>query len=642
MVLAGLVIALGEVVDDAIIDVENIMRRLRLNRALERPRPVFEVVLDASIEVRSAVVYGSVIIVLVLLPVFLLPGLSGSFFRPLAVTYVLAILASLVVALTLTPALSLILLPRATERRESPFLSWLKSKYERFLPRLVEKPKGVLAFTVAALLVALIILPFLGEEFLPHFKEYDFLMHWVEKPGTSLEAMSRITERVSKELRAIPGVRNFGAHIGRAEVADEVVGPNFTELWISLDPKVDYDETVAKIQAVVDGYPGLYRDLLTYLRERIKEVLTGASATLVVRVYGPDLDVLRQKAEEVKSAIAGVEGVADLKVQPQVLVPQVEVRLRPEAAARFGLTPGEVRRAASALIKGAKVGEFYEEQKVFDIAVWGEPEVRSDVGAVRALPIRTPSGGLVPLRDVADVVVAPMPNQIAREAASRYAEVTCNVRGRDLGRVARDIESKVKAVSFGRGYHPEFLGEYAAQKASKNRILMLSLVSLIGIFLILQADFGSVRPALLILLGLPFALVGSVVGVWMTGGVLSLGSLVGFVTVLGVAARNGIMLISHYRHLEREEGMAFGLDFIIRGAQERLAPILMTALAAALALLPIVVGGNRPGQEIEHPMAIVIVGGLVSSTVLNLLVLPALYSRFGRTREKVRESAEGA
>ncbi len=252
---------------------------------------------------------------------------------------------------------------------------------------------------------------------------------------------------------------------------------------------------------------------------------------------------------------------------------------------------------------------------------------------MRALPIRTPSGGLVPLRDVADVVVAPMPNQIAREAASRYAEVTCNVRGRDLGRVARDIEGKVKAVTFGRGYHPEFLGEYAAQKASKNRILMLSLVSLIGIFLILHADFGSIRPAAAHPpRACPSPSSAASSASWLTGGVLSLGSLVGFVTVLGIAARNGIMLISHYRHLEREEGMPFGLEFIIRGAQERLAPILMTALAAALALLPIVVGGNRPGQEIEHPMAIVIVGGLVTSTALNLLVLPALYWKFGRSR----------
>jgi CzcA family heavy metal efflux pump len=634
MVLAGLVIALGEVVDDAIIDVENIMRRLRLNRASPSPRPVLEVVFKASLEVRSAVVYGSLIISLVLLPVFLLPGLSGSFFRPLAVTYVLAILASLLVALTLTPALSLILLPRAAarHREEAPLARRLKDAYGRILAPIIRRPGRVIgAFAVVLALTAASI-PFLGEEFLPHFKEYDFLMHWVEKPGTSLEAMVRITERASRELRAIPGVRNFGAHIGRAEVADEVVGPNFTELWISLDPKVDYDKTVAEIQSVVDGYPGLYRDLLTYLRERIKEVLTGASATLVVRVYGEDLDALRRQAEAAKAAMAGIEGVVDLKVAPQVLVPQIEVRVRPAAAARFGLTPAAVRRAATTLIKGQKVGEFFDGQKVFDVAVWGVPSVRGDIEAVRSLPVRIPSGGLVPLRDLADVGLAPMPNQIAREAASRYAEVTCNVRDRDLGRVAREIEAKVKAIPFESGYHPEFLGEYAAQKASKSRMLLVSLLSLLGIFLILHADFGSTRLALLVLLGLPFAMIGGVLGVWLTGGVLSLGSLVGFVTVLGVAARNGIMLLSHYRHLEREEGVPFGAEFILRGAKERLSPILMTALAAALALLPIVVGGNKPGQEIEHPMAIVILGGLATSTVLNLLILPALYARFGRSR----------
>jgi Cu/Ag efflux pump CusA len=444
--------------------------------------------------------------------------------------------------------------------------------------------------------------------------------------------MERITERVSRELRSIPGVRNFGAHIGRAEVADEVVGPNFTELWISLDPKVHYGPTVAKIQGIVDGYPGLYRDLLTYLRERIKEVLTGVSATLVVRIYGEDLDVLRRKAEDVRAAIAAIRGVADLKVQPQILVPQLEVHLRPDAASRFGLTPGAVRRAATILVKGAKVGEFYEDQKVFDVVVWGDPRARSNIEAIQSLMIPTPGGGLVPLREVAEVYVAPTPNQITREAASRYTEVTCNVRGRDLGSVAREIEDKVKTVSFDRGYHPEFLGEYAARKASQNRMLAISLVALIGIFLILHADFGSVRLALLVLLGLPFALIGSVASVLLTGGVLSLGSLVGFVTVIGVAARNGIMLISHYRHLEREENVPFGFDFIIRGAKERLSPILMTALAAALALMPIVIGGNRPGQEIENPMAIVIVGGLVTSTALNLLVMPALYWKFGKKK----------
>jgi Cu/Ag efflux pump CusA len=293
-----------------------------------------------------------------------------------------------------------------------------------------------------------------------------------------------------------------------------------------------------------------------------------------------------------------------------------------------------VRQAATILLKGAKVGEFYEDQKVFDVVVWGNPRVRGNIEAIQSLMIPTPGGGLVPLRDVADVYIAPTPNQITREASSRYTEVTCNVRGRDLGSLAREIENKVEAVSFDRGYHPEFLGKYAAQKASKNRMLALSLFALIGIFLILHSDFGSARLALLVLLGLPFALIGCVASVVLTGGVLSLGSLVGFVTVIGVAARNGIMLISHYRHLEQQEGMPFGLDFIIRGAKERLSPILMTALAAALALLPIVIGGNRPGQEIENPMAVVIVGGLVTSTALNLLVMPALYWKFGKQKKE--------
>ncbi len=636
MVLAGLIIALGEVVDDAIIDVENIMRRLRLNRTAGNPQSSFQVVLNASLEVRSAVVYGSVIVALVLMPVFLLEGLSGAFFRPLAFSYVLAILASLFVALTLTPALSLLLLPPAAQRHaeEAPRVRWLKARYEKILPRLLQQPQRLVAALAGAVIAALLALPFLGEEFLPHFKEYDFLMHWVEKPGTSLQAMERITERASRELRAIPGVRNFGSHLGRAEVADEVVGPNFTELWISLDPGVDYEPTVAKIQKVVDGYPGLYRDLLTYLRERVKEVLTGASATLVVRIYGENLDVLREQAEQVRAAIATVEGVADLKVQPQILVPQVEVHIRPEAAARFGLTPGEVRRATATLVKGMKAGEFYEEQKIFDVVVWGAPHVRDNVESLRDLMIATPAGGMVPLREVADVFIAPTPNQITREAASRYTEVTCNVRGRDLGSVARDIQKNVSHVHFESGYHPEFLGEYAAQQASKNRLLMLSLLAVIGILLILYTDFSSLRLTLLVLLSLPFALVGGILSVILTGGVLSLGSLVGFVTVLGIAARNTIMLISHYRHLEKEEGLPFGAELITRGALERLAPILMTALAAALALLPIILGGNRPGHEIEHPMAVVIVGGLVSSTALNLLVMPVLYSQFGNVSIK--------
>lgn len=633
MVLAGLVIAVGVVVDDAIIDVENIVRRLRLNREQGKPRSAFQVVLEASLEVRTAVVLASVIVVLVFVPVFFLPGLAGAFFRPLALAYVLAIVASMVVALTLTPALALLLLPRIAGHRSSPLSERMQSAYGRCLPALTRRPGLAGAIVVVALGGMAASLPFLGEEFLPDFQETDFLMHWVEKPGTSLEAMRRITERASRELRGIPGVRNFGSHIGRAEVADEVVGPNFTELWISISPDVDYRATVRRIQEVVDGYPGLYRDLLTYLKERIKEVLTGASATMVVRIYGTDLGTLRAKAREAAGAMETIAGVTNLKVETQVLVPQVTVRLKPDAIARFGLTPALVRRAASTLVQGRKVGEVYRDQKSIDVTVWGSDAVRVDLEALRELLIDTPAGVSVPLREVAEIAVDPAPNEIRHENASRRIDVTCDASGRDLGSVAREIRRRVSALAFEPGYHPEFLGEFSARQESQRRLLLLAGFAVLAILGLLQAEFESLRLTALLFLTLPFALIGGVVGAFAMGGVLSLGSLVGFVTVLGIAARNGIMLVSHYRHLEQVEGQAFGLDLVVRGARERLAPILMTALCAGLGLVPLVLGGNRPGHEIEFPMAVVILGGLVTSTVLNLALLPALYLRFGRPAE---------
>ena len=444
MVIAGLIIALGEVVDDAIIDVENIVRRLRLNAAAGNPRSAFDVVLDASVEVRSAVVYGSLIVILVFIPVFMLEGLAGSFFRPLALSYVLAILASLLVALIVTPALSLLLLPKHTHEREAPVVTRLKGRYRRWLPGLIAAPKRAIAVVAVSLAVTAAAFPFLGEEFLPNFQEYDFLMHWVEKPGTSLEAMRRVTVNAGRELMDVEGVRNFGAHIGRAEVADEVVGINFTELWISLDPSVDYKTKVAEIQGVVDGYPGLTRDLLTYLRERIKEVLTGASATIVVRIFGPNLTQLAATAGEVRQALSAVNGVADLTVQQLTVVPQVEVRMRPEAAQIAGVSPAQIRDSMATLLRGTKVGEIYEDQKIFDTVVWSLPAVRSDLFAIKRLPIDTRNGGYVPLEAVADVTLAPTPNEITREGGSRRIDVTTNVRDRDLGAVAQDIQTSAR------------------------------------------------------------------------------------------------------------------------------------------------------------------------------------------------------
>ncbi len=641
MVIAGLVIALGEVVDDAIIDVENIVRRLKTNRESPNPKSTFQVVLDASLEVRSAVVYATAIVILVFVPIFFLEGLPGAFFRPLAIGYVLSILASLLVAVIVTPALSLLMFSRVrAESHDPPLTRWLKRPYRAILPRVIHRPKAAVAFLVVALGVTFFGITRLGQEFLPNFQETDFLMHFVERPGTSIEAMDRITIQASRELRAIPGVRNFGSHIGRAEVADEVVGPNFTELWISIDPDVDYESTVARIQTAVDGYPGIYRDVQTYLRERVKEVLTGASSSIVVRIFGPELAGLRQKGKEVGDVLSKIEGVSNLKVESQVLVPQIEIRLRPDAAERFGLTPGQIRRAVTTILRGSKVGEIYGGQRKFDVVVWGTDLARTDLAALSEVRIDTPTGGQVPLRDVADLEILPAPNEVKREGGSRRIDVTCDASGRDLGSVARDIEKAVAAMHFDHGYHPEILGEYAARQESQRRLIAFGAAAFLGILLILYIDFQSARLTAMVSFTIPFALIGGVAAVWVSGGRLSLGSLVGFVTVLGIAARNGIMLVSHYRHLEEVEGEPFGPQLVLRGAEERLAPILMTVLATALALVPLAIAGNKPGHEIEYPLAVVILGGLATSTILNLFLLPPIYLAYG-SHERLQASDGG-
>ncbi|MCA9174104.1 MAG: efflux RND transporter permease subunit [Planctomycetales bacterium] len=642
MVLAGLVIALGEVVDDAIIDVENIMRRLRLNAKLPQPRSAFSIVLEASMEVRSAVVYATVIVVLAFLPVFFLTGLAGAFFRPLAAAYILAILASLAVALTVTPAMSLLLLPKSARKRASdgPLIRACKRLYRFVLTAALRLRWGTLFATAAAFVAIAAMIPKLGEQLMPRFRETDFLMHWVEKPGIGIDAMNRITLRASEEMMAVDGVLNFGSHIGRATVADEVVGPNFTELWISIDESKDYDETVGKVQEIVDGYPGLYRDLLTYLTERIKEVLTGTSASIVVRVYGPDMDQLRATAGEIESVIKAVDGVTTLKVEPQVLVPQIAIDMNVDAASQFGLTPGRLMQAVTTLVNGMQVGEMYRDQAIFPVVLVGGKSLRTDLTTLGELMIDTPAGAQVPLASVAKLTIVPAPNEIKREGASRRLDVTCNVEGRDLASVATEIESAVREqVKFQTGYHPEFLGEYAEAKASRQRLLLLSAGSVLAIAVILYIDFARWQLVSLVLLALPLALVSGVLGVFAGGGVVSLGSLVGFVTVLGIAARNAIMLLSHYRHLAVEEPDLDWSEFILRGAEERLAPILMTALTTGLALVPLVLTGELPGQEIEYPMALVILTGLAGATLINLLVLPVLVSSLPASTVRQRPDA---
>lgn len=635
MILAGLLIAVGVVVDDAIIDIENIVRRLRQNRQEGGNKSTASIILEASLEVRSAIIYATLIDAIALLPVFFMEGLTGAFFRPLALSYALAVLASMFVAMTVTPAMALLLMAKAPlERREPRQVRWLKGAYTRVLARIIRRPRWTYGAVGAVAVVGLLVYPLLGQSLLPSFKERDFLMHWVTTPGTSHPEMVRITTQGSLELRAIPGVRNFGAHIGQAVAADEVVGMHFGENWISVDPKADYDPTVAAVQDVVAGYPGLYRDVQTYLKERIREVLTGSSDAIVVRIYGEDLPTLRAKAEEVRAPLAEVDGVVEEHVELQVEEPQIEIEVDVAAAQQHGLKPGDVRRQVAALMASEEVGDFFIGGRVYDVRVWSVPALRNDATAVSNLLIDTPTGGQVRLSDIASVRIAPTPNVIRHENGARRIDVSANVRGRDLGATAQDFNARLESVDFPLGYHAEVLGEFAERQDTQRRLIGFGLVAALGIFLLLQASFSSVRLALLAFLTLPSALVGGVLAAWAGDGVISLGSLVGFLTVLGIAARNGIMLMSHYQHLEREEGEPFGPGLVLRGARERLAPILMTALATALALVPLVVKGSVPGHEIEHPMAVVILGGLVTSTLLNLFVVPSLYLRFGRGRQR--------
>jgi CzcA family heavy metal efflux pump len=633
MVLAGFIIALGAVVDDAIVGVENILRRLREHHTKHGgSTPGFgRVIVEASYEVRKPILYATTIEMMVLVPVFFMEGLSGDFFQPLALSYVLAIGASMIVALTITPAMSFVLLGNAPlEKRDSALMRALRRGYESLLSRIVRRSAPAYVMVAVIALVGVAVLPRLGQELLPSFKERDFLMHWQTKPGTSWPEMDRITTQASKELRQVPGVRNFGAHIGQALIMDEVVGVYFGENWISVDPSVPYDETVDTLQAVVDGYPGLFRDVLTYLKERIREVLTGSSNAIVVRIFGQDLGILHDKASELREAMAQIEGIVDLHVELHEDIPQIQIKVDLDNAQRYGLKPGDVRRAAARMVAGQEVGDIHHGNRTYDVQLWSTTKTRNSLSSLRALPIDTPSGEVVALSEVADVRIRPTPNVIEREHLKRKIDVSANVRGgRDLGAVYDDVRAAMERIDFPAEYYPELLGEYTERQAAQQRMFNFTILATIAVFLLLYTCFGSFRLAIIAFVLYPTALVGGALAAYVGGGIISLGSLVGFLTVLGISARNGILMFNHLQHLEQQEGMAFGPELVLRGARERLAPILMTAATTALALLPLALAGHIPGYEIEHPMALVILGGLVTSTLLNLFIMPSLYLRFG-------------
>lgn len=635
LVLAGLMMALAVVIDDAVVGVENIARRLRQRREVDPDISSATIIHEATIEIRSHAMYATLILLLAVAPVFFIEGLTGSLFRPLALSYTLAILASLTVALLVTPALGLILYPNGKhDRRTSPLLQGIQESYRGLLSRTVRATYPALAISVALILGGLALVPLLWQQsLLPSFKQPDLLIQWEGAPGTSAPAMNRITAQVRKELLAIPGVRNVGSHVGRAITGDEVVGINSGELWVSLQPTADYRATVAAIQDVINGYPGLFRTVQTYLPKRLNEALNGGAQPVVVRLYGNDLSILHEKATEIQHMLAGIDGIVDAQAQIQAEEPQIEIQVDLAAAQLNRIKPGDIRRTATTLLSGLYVGNLFEDQKVFDVVVLGVPELRNSLSDIRNLQIDTPEGQ-VRLADVADVRIVPAPTHIKRDAVSRYVDISANVSGRSLGSVVDDVERHLQTISFPMEFHAELLGESVAHEAAEQRMLIVIGAALIGMFLLIQAALSSWRLALVTFVAIPVALVGGLLAAFLGGG-LSLGALFGLAAVLGLAVRNAVMMLRHFQQLERYEGESFGIDLVLRGAGERLIPIVITSLATSVALVPIVVFGSIPGLEIIYPMAIVVLGGLVTSLLLNLFVIPSIYLHFGTSPEPV-------
>jgi CzcA family heavy metal efflux pump len=634
MTLGGLAIALGEVVDDAIIDVENIFRRLRANHALERPLPAARVVLAASLEVRTAVVYASFIVTLVFLPVLSLSGVAGKLFAPLGTAYVLAVLASLGVALTVTPALAYLLLGnRRLPVHETRFSARLKSSYGRCLSG-VENHAGAVAILVAILCIgAIASLPFLSGSFIPQIKEGHYTVHMALAPGTSLGESMRIGNKISVALDALPGVRLVAQRAGRASEVIDPVGVNVSEFEVDLKPMSGSQQTMTlnRIRHTLEGFAGITVSVNTFLIERIDETISGATAPVVVNIYGNDLDVLDGKAREVMQALNAVPGAIGVSLQAPPGTPQLSVRLRPAQLERYGLSPVEVLDAVQTAFGGDDVAQIYEGNRVYGVRVILDPVRRQHPADVGALLVRNVRGLAVPLGQLADITEAAGRSQIEHGGGQRLQTVTSAVRGRAVSDFVRDARARIQRdVHLPQGTYIVFAGEAQARARSQHDLLVNSALAGAGVVLLLFLALRTARATGLVLANLPFALVGGVVTVLATGGDLSLGSMIGFITLFGITLRNSIMLISHYQHLVEQEGLSWGPEAVLRGASERLVPILMTATVTALGLLPLALRSGEPGNEIEGPMAIVILGGLVTSTLLNLLVLPALALRFGR------------
>lgn len=641
MTLGGLAVALGVVVDDAIIDVENIVRRLQAAGGERDPRDIIHA---ASLEVRAPVVYATFVVVLVLAPMLLLSGLQGSFFAPLAASFIFATLASLVVALTVTPAASYLLLTRSAPRPEAHWLVRLKTLHERMLQRWCAHPRLVIVGSVVVMLLAAAAVPFFGGQLMPPFREGHFVVQSVAPPGTSLEAMKALGARISRDLLAVPGVLSVELTIGRAESGEDTWEPDNSEFHIELQRMSGREEarTQQGIREVVERYPNLQSQVLTFLGDRLSESLSGETALVAINIFGPDLDELDRVADEVATVVRSVPGAADVQIKAPSGAPFLRVDLRPDRLQQYGFTVADVLDTVETAYEGATAAQVYDANRVVNLVVRLPEDERRDPEATGSLLIRATSGVTVSLRELASVSLAEGRTHIMHEGARRRQVVTVNPTVSDVAGFVANAQAAIgQRVKLPGAVYLQFAGVAEAEAAARHEVILHAGIAAVGIVLLLLIAFEDGRTVTLILATTPFALVGGVIAVALTGATLSIGSLVGFVTLFGIVARNAILLVAHVEHLIGVEGAPWSLATVLRGARERLVPILMTALVTALGLLPLALGSGETGREVQGPMAIVILGGLATSTLMNLLVLPVMLWHFGPFGREARAASAG-
>jgi CzcA family heavy metal efflux pump len=644
MTLGGLAIAIGELVDDAIVDIENIFRRLRENYASDNPKNPMRVIYEASLEVRSSIVYATFIVILVFLPLFMLQGIEGRLLTPLGFAYIIALAASLVVSLTITPVLASYLLPRYFQKKrgtladaeqikqESFLVAWLKKIDEKLLHWTLQNPRKVIAGSVMLFMVTVSTVPFLGSSFLPEFNEGTVTVNILANPGISLSESDRIGRIAEKLILEVPEVVSTGRRTGRAELDEHAEGVHYTEIDVDLKKSErSREDILGDIRKALAVIPGVSVNIGQPISHRLDHMQSGVRAQIAIKLFGSELSVLRAKADEIKNILMTVEGATDIQVEKQVLIPQIRFIVDRVQAANYGLTPGEIAKTLETGLNGLKVSEVIDGNRRTDIVLRFDERFRSQPENLKDILIHTPMGSQIPISAVAKIEMLPGPNQILRENGQRRIVISANTSGRDLGSVVQEIQQKIAArVRLPEGYFLEIGGQFEAQQKATRILSLLSIVSLFAIFALLVKGLGHWQAALQVMINVPLALIGAIWALHLSGGVFSVATLVGFVSLAGITTRNGIMMIAHYLYLMREEGEEFSEKMIIRGSLERLVPVMMTALTACLSLVPFAVAADAPGKEILHPLAVVVIGGILTATLLDQIVTPAVFYKFGR------------